>query len=404
MPNKEGCRICGKDRRQRCLCPPGTPGSLKEHAVNTRLQTKTRSCEDDAPLEQLLANPRAKKEKHEHPNKTTQRAKEKHRENFEEKARRKTREPQQHKGKGTAAERNTRREHKRKRARSTSSSAAEDKRQGPAEDQPSGGWKQGSGWWKPWWENKWRHKPWWENKGWREPRWENKGWHKSWGREWWWEGESGGYSSAPPGAPPAQPVQHDKNDYYATLGLATTATGEEIRDAYSKLSQKVHPEKGGTAALFGKVLLAYRELSDPCKRQAYDLACGHKPRPSEELVAPENNVCKTLALPSTWTTQLSKSTGRIYYYRPDDGHFQWAHPSDQLDFTLNCQHCRFIGIPDGQAADAGLACSTLLKLHWRLTRGRSCGGECSCKRTSTEMSGGAGAARRPMLGWLSPLS
>ena len=76
MPNKNGCSICGKDRRQRCLCAPGTLGSLKEHAVNTGLQTKTRSCEDAL----MLASPRAKKEKHEHPNKTTQRAKEKHRE------------------------------------------------------------------------------------------------------------------------------------------------------------------------------------------------------------------------------------------------------------------------------------------------------------------------------------
>ena len=357
MPNKVGCRICGKDRRARCLCSPGTRGSLKEHAVNARLQTKTRSYEDNAPLDQLLANPRAKKEKHEHPNKTTQRAKEKHRENFEEKARRKTREPQQHKGKGTAAERNTRREHKRKRARSTSSSAAEDKRQGPTEDQPrregeqthqppeeqqwwSGGWKQGSGWWKPWWENKWRHKPWWENKGWREPRWENKGWHKSWGREWWWEGESGGYRSAPPGEPPAQPVQHDKDGYYVTLGLTTTATVTEISGAYRDLLRLVHPDKGGNWPLFRMVLLAHRTLSDSCKRQAYDLACGHKPRPCEELLAIESYENKWLALPSTWTTRVSTSTGRIYYCRTTDGHFQWAHPSEQLQKTPNCQHCR----------------------------------------------------------------
>jgi curved DNA-binding protein len=63
-------------------------------------------------------------------------------------------------------------------------------------------------------------------------------------------------------------------DHYQTLGVAKTATPDDIKKAYRKLASKHHPDKGGDTAMFQKIEEAYRILSDPQKRQDYD-----SPRP-----------------------------------------------------------------------------------------------------------------------------
>jgi curved DNA-binding protein len=63
-------------------------------------------------------------------------------------------------------------------------------------------------------------------------------------------------------------------DHYQTLGVAKTATQDEIKKAYRKLASQHHPDKGGDTAMFQKVEEAYRILSDPNSRQQYD-----NPRP-----------------------------------------------------------------------------------------------------------------------------
>lgn len=70
-------------------------------------------------------------------------------------------------------------------------------------------------------------------------------------------------------------------DHYATLGVAKTATQEEIKKAYRKLAVKHHPDKtnGDKQAeeLFKKISDAYSILSDEKKRAEYDrLAAGPK--------------------------------------------------------------------------------------------------------------------------------
>lgn len=58
--------------------------------------------------------------------------------------------------------------------------------------------------------------------------------------------------------------------YYDTLGVAKTASPDEIKKAYRKLASQHHPDKGGDKSKFQEVEEAYRTLSDPQKRQQYD--------------------------------------------------------------------------------------------------------------------------------------
>ncbi|MGD9954979.1 MAG: molecular chaperone DnaJ [Candidatus Nanopelagicales bacterium] len=68
-------------------------------------------------------------------------------------------------------------------------------------------------------------------------------------------------------------------DLYAVLGVARDATPEEIKRAYRKLARELHPDVNpdpATQDRFKEVTAAYEVLSDPDKRQMYDL--GGDPR------------------------------------------------------------------------------------------------------------------------------
>jgi DnaJ-class molecular chaperone len=63
-------------------------------------------------------------------------------------------------------------------------------------------------------------------------------------------------------------------DYYATLGMAKTATEKEIKAAYRKLARKHHPDVNpgdkGAETRFKEINEAYEVLGDPEKRRKYD--------------------------------------------------------------------------------------------------------------------------------------
>jgi len=60
-------------------------------------------------------------------------------------------------------------------------------------------------------------------------------------------------------------------DYYSILGLKRGASEGDIRKAYKKMSMKHHPDRGGNESQFKKVNEAYQTLSDPQKKQIYDM-------------------------------------------------------------------------------------------------------------------------------------
>jgi curved DNA-binding protein len=66
----------------------------------------------------------------------------------------------------------------------------------------------------------------------------------------------------------------DFKDYYATLGVAKTATDKEIKQAFRKLARKYHPDVNpgdkAAEARFKEINEANEVLGDPDKRKKYD--------------------------------------------------------------------------------------------------------------------------------------
>lgn len=59
--------------------------------------------------------------------------------------------------------------------------------------------------------------------------------------------------------------------HYATLGVAESATADEIKRAYRKLASQHHPDKGGDKNTFQEIQKAYDTLIDDGRRQQYDM-------------------------------------------------------------------------------------------------------------------------------------
>ncbi|MDB5970940.1 MAG: hypothetical protein JWQ90_3390 [Hydrocarboniphaga sp.] len=65
----------------------------------------------------------------------------------------------------------------------------------------------------------------------------------------------------------------DYKDYYKTLGVARSATPDEIKKAFRKLAREFHPDRNkakGAEDRFKQINEANEVLSDPEKRKAYD--------------------------------------------------------------------------------------------------------------------------------------
>lgn len=60
-------------------------------------------------------------------------------------------------------------------------------------------------------------------------------------------------------------------DYYETLGLKRGASEAEIKKAYRSMAMRHHPDRGGDEKKFKDISAAYEILSDPEKKQMYDM-------------------------------------------------------------------------------------------------------------------------------------
>lgn len=71
----------------------------------------------------------------------------------------------------------------------------------------------------------------------------------------------------------------EKRDYYEVLGVDKNATPEQIKKAYRKLALKYHPDRnpGNKEAetKFKEAAEAYDVLSDPDKREKYEIGRAH---------------------------------------------------------------------------------------------------------------------------------
>lgn len=63
-------------------------------------------------------------------------------------------------------------------------------------------------------------------------------------------------------------------NYYQILGVSQDAGEDEIKKAYRQQAKVHHPDSGGDDSIFKQVSEAYQTLSDPKKRQQYNIKIG----------------------------------------------------------------------------------------------------------------------------------
>jgi DnaJ-class molecular chaperone len=87
-------------------------------------------------------------------------------------------------------------------------------------------------------------------------------------------------------------------DLYEVLGVSPTADARDIRRTYLRLAQQYHPDhdpRPESVAKFLEIQAAYEELSDPAKRQRYDLRRSGTPAPGAASSAgPVGDILRTV--------------------------------------------------------------------------------------------------------------
>ncbi len=102
------------------------------------------------------------------------------------------------------------------------------------------------------------------------------------------------------------------DDHYATLGVEQGADAAEVRRAYRELALRYHPDVAGVnaTARVQHITIAYRVLSDPTTRAAYDLRRRTAEREAR-LDRPPG--------PAPWPEPSPRRARRRHPAPPDDG-------------------------------------------------------------------------------------
>ena len=65
-----------------------------------------------------------------------------------------------------------------------------------------------------------------------------------------------------------------EKDYYAILGVPSSATAKEVTSAYRSLARRMHPDANpgdvGAEERFKEISAAYEVIGDPDRRKEYD--------------------------------------------------------------------------------------------------------------------------------------
>jgi curved DNA-binding protein CbpA len=93
-------------------------------------------------------------------------------------------------------------------------------------------------------------------------------------------------------------------DFYKLLGVATTATEQEIRAAFHRLAKQTHPDHFGgdkeREEQFKNISVAYGVLSDSAARAKYDAACKAAHEQAARAQAAREQAAREQAAPAPW--------------------------------------------------------------------------------------------------------
>jgi curved DNA-binding protein CbpA len=102
------------------------------------------------------------------------------------------------------------------------------------------------------------------------------------------------------------------SDAYEVLGVASTATEDELRRAYRRALRRTHPDTGGEAVEFHAVQAAWEVLGTPEDRARYDRTAAAFPTAGSAAGSPH----------APWATWSSPTSGRASNGRSGRGPFR----------------------------------------------------------------------------------